>query len=127
MTYSRHGAFPPQMSQSRHTKLAEHRFHAERPDAPRWHLMTPDQKVTHTVIQVGFDYPVRDVVGSGTEVATPSRNKRFNVPPTSPHGPLLPGTRISPTLSFRRCTLLFDGLAPVNHRPCCRWQCGPKL
>ena len=49
-TYSRHGVFPPQVSQSRHTKLAEHRFHAERPDASRGHLMTPDQEVSHTVI-----------------------------------------------------------------------------
>ena len=71
-TGSRHGAFPPQMSQSRHTKFAEHRFHAERPDAARGHLVTPDQEVTHTVIQMGLDHAVRGVVGSGTEVAAPS-------------------------------------------------------
>src|SRR3954451_19866592 len=71
-TGSRHDAFPSQMSQSRHTKIAEHRFHAERPDASRRHLMAPDKKVTHAVIQMGLDRAVRDVVGSRTEVAAPS-------------------------------------------------------
>jgi hypothetical protein len=72
MTGSRHGVFSSRMSQSRHTKIAEHRFHAERPDASRGHLMTPDEKVTHAVIQVGLDHAVRDVVGSGTKLIAPS-------------------------------------------------------
>ena len=32
MTGSRHGAAPSQMPQSRHTKVAEHRLHTERPE-----------------------------------------------------------------------------------------------
>jgi hypothetical protein len=72
MTGSRHGAFPSQVSQSRHTKIAEHRFHAERPDASRRHLVTPDQEVTHAVIQMGLDNAIRDVVGSRAEVTAPS-------------------------------------------------------
>src|ERR1700680_4626243 len=35
MTGSRHDALPSQVSQSRHTKLAEYRILAERPDASR--------------------------------------------------------------------------------------------
>ena len=127
VTGSRHDALPSQMSQSRHTKIAEHRFHAERSDASRGHLAAPDQEVAHAVIQMGLDHAIRDVMGSGAEEPHHPRNARFSVPRTSSHGPLLPGTRIAPSLSFRRCTLLFDGLAPMNHRPCCRWQCGPKL
>jgi len=72
MTGSRHDAFPSRMAQPWHTKIAEHRLHAERPDASRRHLMAPDQKVTHAVIQMGLDRTVRDVMGSGTEVAAPS-------------------------------------------------------
>jgi hypothetical protein len=72
MTGSRHDAFPPQVSQSRHAKIAEHRLLAERPDASRRHLVAPDEEVTHAVIQVGFDRAVRDVMGSRTEVTAPS-------------------------------------------------------
>jgi hypothetical protein len=72
VTGSRHDALPPQVSQPRHTKIAEHRFLAERPDASRGHLVAPDEEVTHAVIQMGLERAIRDVVGSGTEVTAPS-------------------------------------------------------
>ena len=71
-TCSRHGVFPPQVSQSRHTKLAEHRFHAERPDAPRGHLVASDEEVADTVVEVRLDGLVRDAVRAWTEVASPA-------------------------------------------------------
>ena len=53
------------------------------------------------------------------------RDKRLRPPRASSHGPSPPGIRIAPGLSFRRRTLLPDGLAPVNLRPVRRKTCGP--
>jgi hypothetical protein len=95
VTGSRHDASPSQMSQSRHTKIAEHRFHAERSDASRGHLAAPDQKVTHAVIQMGLDRAVRDVVGSGAEVAAPSSQQAVQ---SAAH--LRPGTGFNGTTTL---------------------------
>ena len=95
MTGSRHGALSPQMSQPRDTKIAEHRFHAERPDASRRHPVAPDEKVTRAVIQMSLDRAVRDVVGSRAEVAAPSSQQAVQ---SAAH--LRPGTGFNGTTTL---------------------------
>jgi hypothetical protein len=71
VTGSRQDALPSAMAQSRHTKLTEDCSHRERSCACGY-LVASGEKVTHAVIDVCLDNPVRDVMRPWAEVATPS-------------------------------------------------------
>ena len=94
-------------ARAQHAERAEHRIHADLPAAARRQLAAPGEKVAHAVIQMRLDLPVRGIV---VKYEHHPRIKRFTVLCTSSQVPLLPGTRIALTFSFRRCTLFFDGL-----------------
>ena len=89
-------------------------FLAERPDAARRHLVTPDEEVMHAVIQMGLDHAIRNVAGSRTEVAAPSLARGGSVHRIPAPWPFVAGTRIAPGLALRRCRFLSDGDCPVN-------------
>ena len=124
MTGSRHGALPPQVSQPRHAKIAEHRVLAERPDAARRHLVTPDEEVTHAVIQMGLDHAIRNVAGSRTEVAAPSSQEAVQCTAYLRPWPFVaryqdrsrPGLKTLQVLIRRRCPGEPPALLPVARR-----------
>ena len=50
------------LAELQHAHGAEHRVLANVPSAARRQLVAPSEKVTHVVIQVSLDRPVRGVV-----------------------------------------------------------------
>jgi hypothetical protein len=64
-------AFPPTVAQPRHAKFAEHCGHRKRPNCLRGQFKAPSEEVTHAVVGIGFDRPIRDIMRAGAEVAAP--------------------------------------------------------
>src|SRR5476649_1385742 len=71
MTGSRHDALSPAMAQPGHSESAKHCILRERPGASRGHLVASNERVTHAVVDVRLDHPVRDVMRPWAEVAAP--------------------------------------------------------
>lgn len=104
------------MAHTKDVRFAEDRFHAEGSDAPREHLMASREEIAHAVVSVGLDRPVCDIMGTRTEVATPSPQRAIQGIAHRVPGPLVARhrhlwvqyTRRS-THGFRRGTRKFNG------------------
>ena len=115
-------------AQPKHAEIPEHGPSREPRGAARRHLVTPDQKMPHALIDVIVDRSIGRQARPVAEVVRPAAQHAVQLVAHLGPGCLVAGPQEpSRTFSLSRATLFLDGLAPRYQWPSLRKRCGPKL